>query len=315
MATNVTNQKTSSTYLPLLFNATRSAVSGRSLGVRKLKLDILLTGFKHRDLLRQITDANEKSTVRRYLNKRPAALGLLVWPYQSADWNSRTRLERFQAHYDAVDSLGSPLDFLPDQKIVLADMGDIYPELKLVLDQPLWMMREGGLTINLFIGTFRAFSLTFSFFQNASGALEVLIGGCQGRDVDNILDTYRALTKAAHGLRPRDLLLECFGSFCRSVGVGKIRAVSDANRHRRHPFFKHTDAFKQSYDAVWTERGGSLADDGFYELPVSPARKDLSEIKAKKRSMYRKRFEFLDDLENRIATNLKTATPICFQET
>ncbi len=52
----------------------------------------------------------------------------------------------------------------------------------------------------------------------------------------------------------------------------------------------------------------------FFELPISPERRDEATIKPNKRSMYRKRFEFLDGLEATLLTALPEVRPIRFED-
>ena len=54
-------------------------------------------------------------------------------------------------------------------------------------------------------------------------------------------------------------------------------------------------------DALWEEQGAQpLAGTPFIEINADTPRKELSEIATRKRSMYRKRYEFLDTIENQL---------------
>lgn len=310
----MTAQILTSSYLPLLKKSIKATFKGRSPRAYWLKSRMFMAGLKHKAALADIAATPADASIHRALKERTQLLGLLIWPYQCASWSAAKRLERFQAHYREIDTLGAPIEFSMGDKLVLADLDDHYPGLRVVLHQPLWLMREGGMTISLFTGDTLVFSLTFSLFRNADGARCALIGGCQGRNVDGIMDTYRDMTKALHGLRPRDFLMECFGILARIIEVKQIYAVSDAERHRRHPFFNQTGDFPQDYDVAWQERSGVMTDEGLFAFPEHPVRKDLEEIKAKKRSLYRKRYAFLDALEDQIARDFPTLQPIQFKE-
>jgi uncharacterized protein VirK/YbjX len=61
---------------------------------------------------------------------------------------------------------------------------------------------------------------------------------------------------------------------------------------------------KTDYNGFWEEAGGEMSDDGFYLLPLTEERKSMEEIKSNKRSMYRKRFEMMDDIALQIDKNL-----------
>jgi uncharacterized protein len=100
----------------------------------------------------------------------------------------------------------------------------------------------------------------------------------------------------------------------REIGVARLFAVSDAARHHRHPYFRGIKQATQNYDEIWADRGGVAVDADFFELPLSPERRDEATIKPNKRSMYRKRFEFLDALEAGLLDALPKATPTRFED-
>ena len=52
-----------------------------------------------------------------------------------------------------------------------------------------------------------------------------------------------------------------------------------------------------NYDQYWQESAAVLGDDGYWHLPAAPQRKEMDEIDSKKRSMYRKRYQMLDQAE------------------
>ena len=298
----------------VLLRAASAAFPGVSPGTLKLKARMLGRGLGMRRVLEPILAAPSGTALHRILAERPQMLGVLVWPYQSADWSAEQRLDRIAQHYAEIDALGRPFDFSVEERLVLADLGELRPGLALVLDQPGWFMREGGLTLNLFVDHFRAFSIAFSLFRDADGRRAVLIGGLQGRNTDGALDLYRALTKDLHGLRPRDVLLDVLRMLCRAIGVERILAVSDAARHHNHRFFGGSAKLTQDYDLVWEDRDGVRLDALTYELPLDPPRRDLADIKPNKRSMYRRRYTFLDQLEAQLLRDLPGLAPVRFAD-
>jgi uncharacterized protein VirK/YbjX len=247
-------------------------------------------------------NATEGSLINKLIAQRPETLGAVVWPYQCHTWDAKTRLHRIREHYRAIENLPKKIDFPMDGALKLLDLGHVYENLHIVLDQPIWFMREGQLVINLFLGNVRIFSLAFSLAYEADN-LVAYVGAMQGRNIDGLLDRYREITKAMHGMRPRDFLFELFRAFCRSQGITKIYAVSDASRHHRSSYFgtKAKDGeLTLNYDEIWLERGGIVHNDDFYVLSAVPQVKNLEEIASKKRSMYRKRYEFLETTEGEL---------------
>jgi uncharacterized protein VirK/YbjX len=88
---------------------------------------------------------------------------------------------------------------------------------------------------------------------------------------------------------------------CEAAGVSAIVAVSDEFRHQRSSYFgPHEKEFSTNYNEIWADRGGIRTSPMFYSLDVVSPRKNLSSIPSKKRAMYRKRFEMLDSIRQKI---------------
>jgi uncharacterized protein VirK/YbjX len=239
------------------------------------------------------------------MGHRPEIVGAVLWPYQCANWSVHTRLTRICAHYSAISEIHSPFDFSPDEKIILLDLREVMEDLWLVIEQPHWFMREGQLTMSLFHDQIRIYSLVFSLLRQEN-ELVAFIGGIQGRDIEGALEKYRELTKAAHGLRPRDLLLELFRMLCGRLGVQHIHAVADECRQNRSEYFgrsARTKILPTNYNDIWEDRGGSRIDPTFYRLPVQAQQRELEEIPAKKRGMYRRRYALLNSLKVQLLSN------------
>lgn len=284
---------------------------GVTLSALTLKLRMLREGWSYDTALQPFLSPAVDSALAKVIAQRPQILGALVWPYQCAAWDARERLERIRVHYAEIDRIGAKLKFDLDEKLVIAKFYDVHKGLHVIIDQPRWFMREGGLVLNLFIDKFRAFSLAFSFYRDPQGDVVAVLGGLQGRNQDGALDLYRALTKDMHGLRPRDFLIEVLRVFCRHFEINVIHAVTQAHRHHVHPFFNNKN-LTPNYDEIWEDRRGSRIDEFFYALPVCPEMRDLSTVKPNKRSLYRKRFALLDEVESRVVEGLSTVVPTKF---
>ena len=298
-------------FLRTVLGSARTTFPGTRPATWVLRARLVRAALGNRDRLAPMLAAPQGSSLCRQMAGQPDFLGALIWPYQNAGWDTAERLDRISAHHAEIDRLGPPLGFAVTERLVLADLGDIHPGAALVLDQPHWFIREGGLTLNLFVGSFRAYSLSFSFFRH-DGALAVYIGGVQGRNDDRALDLYRDLTRAFHGIRPRDLLIECLRMLARHWGVAEIHAVSDAARHHRHPYFGALQGKQtgQDYDLIWQDRGGVPIAGGSHRLPLGAERRAIEDIKPNKRSMYRQRYAFLEALETGMTARLAGLTPV-----
>lgn len=306
--------------IALLRHGMAKMTEQRELANPGQRLRLLWAWVGHR---RQFADmaGTASPALQHVASERPQALvGPLIWPYLCAAWGTSERLARIAAHYRIVDRLGPPFPFAMDEVLVLADLDHTMPGLRIVLDQPRWFIREGGLTLNLFVDDFRAYSLAFSFSDTPASeapdgqGIDCLIGSVQGRNIDEAPELYRNLTKAAHGLRPRDLLIEICRILCRHWGVRRLLGIRDSQRHHRHPFFRGKTIAPQDYDTIWEDRGGKLADDSFYRLPIESERRNDDEIKPNKRSLYRRRYRFLDRLEDEIPAGLPVVRPTRFDD-
>ena len=132
---------------------------------------------------------------------------------------------------------------------------------------------------------------------NRDGAWAMWIGAMQGPNVDDAKEIIKRITKKCHAYRTKNLILYAAQAVARSLGVGKIFAVTNegyyANNHVRRD-----RKLKTSFSDFWQEVGGTATDDArFYELPLIETRKTFEEIPSHKRAQYRRRFALLDELD------------------
>jgi uncharacterized protein VirK/YbjX len=254
--------------------------------------------------VKKMIDPPRESSLGRLMAQRAEAAGAVIWPYQCLAWDPRTRLVRICEHYSEVDRMGGPIDFPVDGKLHLLDLTEIREGLHVSIDQPRWFMREGQLAINLFLDETRLYSLVFSLCRDGED-VAAFIGAVQGRDLDGIMNEYRSLTKAAHGMRPRDLLIEVFRLFCGTAGIARIFAVADEHRQHRSRYYGKASKKKLNvnYDEIWQDRGGKRVDPTFYQLNVNTSERHLERVPAKKRNMYRRRYEMLRTLKQQMRVN------------
>jgi len=240
----------------------------------------------------------------RFDPSSPKKLGLLEWPYINNKWEVDERFNIVANHYETLAELASVLSRTDNSNpLVLADLDTYCQGVKLVIDQPTWFTREGELVVNVFLENLRVASIAFVINKNNSEKI-IFIGAIQGihRGVsrEDSLAINKKLTRQFKGLRPRSLLLEALKMMANNLGVASISAITDKNRHHRHLYFggDKVKRFHTNYDEIWLEQRGVFdAATGFYELPVTANRKQMSEIASKKRSMYRQRYEMLDEIE------------------
>jgi uncharacterized protein len=250
--------------------------------------------------IKPIISAPPGSPLGKLIARRPETVGSVTWHYQCAGWNAQTRLARIRDHYATIEEIGGPIDFPLDANLKLLDLAEIREGLSLIVDQPKWLMREGQLTINLFLGEIRIYSLVFSLFHHGDG-IAAFVGCIQGRDIGGILPLYRELTKASHGMRPRDLLIDAFRMLCKELGVTQIFAVADEYRYSD---IKSKSWNFSSYNEIWADRGGTRVHPMFFQLDLEVRKRDLAIIAAKKRGMYKRRYEMLERIRQHMHDNL-----------
>ncbi|MET0091559.1 MAG: DUF535 family protein [Candidatus Thiodiazotropha sp.] len=286
---------------------------------RKAKLSPLKYGYlKGRIAYFVMASLNAKDimfmdpvTVDRFrvlMEQHPEAIPSIFWPYQCKDWGASERVEYLYSHFATLLELPYRIDCQATQERILAEVDDVYPGLRIVIDKNGLFMREGMLTLNTYVGHERIFTLAFSLHKNASDQICALVGAIQGRRMPNIETLYRDMTRKTYGIRPRDLMVEVFQIFCYRVGIDRIYAIADSHRQHKHYFYclKKKDCHLYlNYDEVWSDRGGIRSSAAFFELPAQPATRDLNEVISKKRSMYRNRYALLDRLSEEIGAGLE----------
>jgi uncharacterized protein VirK/YbjX len=262
-------------------------------------------------LLSQLLDAAPSSALGRLVGCRTQVLGFVEAPYINASWDAHTRLTVFLRQFHYIQAMGLPFSFDPTHSIELLRLDELGPDYHVVLDKPKWFQREGLLTLNIFRGNLRLNSLSFSFDHLGDERI-IMIGAIQGRRIEGALEEYRQLTKLAHGVRPRDLLIDILRMLAAHQGVTRMIAVSDACRHHRSPYFGKDVAreLPLDYDEIWRDRGGVDANDGFFELPVERQVRSIEEVPSKKRQMYRQRYAMLDGIEARLSRVLPELEPV-----
>ena len=234
-------------------------------------------------------------------------VGVVHWPYISRSWNPKNKLSVLASHYEVVTKSCPQLLLLGrSDSLLLSDLSEFAAGCSLVLDRPFWFMREGELVLNLFQGDLRIASIAFTLCRTDT-ELCIFIGAVQGihKGVESelSLSIYRDLTKDFEGLRPRSFLIEVVKYIAINIGVEKIYAVGDGYRHHRHPYFGAHKALElaANYDVIWLEHGATPSErEDFFEIPMILSRKPLDSIASKKRAMYRRRYELLDDTFKKI---------------
>jgi uncharacterized protein VirK/YbjX len=227
---------------------------------------------------------------------RPSLMACVIHPYLNVDWRFEQKLKAISEHYKLLIGRLSILRFVPPALITLADLG---VDTQIRLHKSLLFEHEGELTISLFKGELRLYSLTFTLGQ-IDAELVAYAGGLQGVRSSEAIEIYRSLTRAMHGLRPRDLLVTVFRLLCDSLGVARVLAVSDRKRICSNSYHCPGEQIFSSYDSAWLECGGVAVDDAFFELSPRLAQRSVKDIPSRKRAQYRRRYAVVDAIARQI---------------
>lgn len=231
------------------------------------------------------------------LQRFPLISGAMYWPYINYNWPLQFKLNTIDQHYRMLSGTANIIAEATLQEIELARLDDEFLGLRIVLDKATWFLREGEIVLNLFINDQRLYSIAFTLGIEMDQPV-IYVGALQGLNSDTALNTYREITHALHGLRPRDLLMATLKMLCKELEVHKILAVSSVYRQHNGSYFggAHRNRVLVPYDQVWQEHGGTLLNNGFYEMPVAFKKKDIEDVATRKRAVYRRRYLALDKL-------------------
>ncbi len=223
-------------------------------------------------------------------------------PYIHNQWTVPERFKVITNHYKMIRKMPSVLNLVDGQPKILLDLNEYSTNTFITLDKAKWFVREGELVLNIFKDELRLMSVAFTFSKLSDHAV-LYIGAIQGKQSSNeTLAMLKELSKNFEGLRPADLLLEILRMVAVNLGITKILAICDENRHHRHRHFSQTQnsLLKTNYNDKWEENQGTLLNNGFYELPIKKTRKDFAEIASNKRAVYRRRYSMLDAIESQL---------------
>lgn len=161
---------------------------------------------------------------------------------------------------------------------------------------------EGFFAIELKLGKIRVYGASFCFVPVQMGVallIPSLAGLSYGEETKKSIKT---ITKNYFGLQPQKLLVEImrflmlYKGCCALLGIPQELQV-------RYPSFGKKRAYFVDYDEMWKACGG-VKKGRYFDL-TQKNRKSLEMIPSNKRSMYKRRFAFLDLLQDAFDTKIK----------
>ena len=244
-----------------------------------------------------------------YINQNPKFIPLfssyyyrvnaLLYKYCDNRFNKQQRKNAIcQTLTQAQTFLGEKnLDLLLNQqKILLFQLtNEIALYLQLNCIDPL----EGFFAIHLQKGNERLYDASFALLENK----QLLISSIQGSSLDNAQEEIKLATKQLHGIRPAFLLVYIFKMLCE---IKQFQLLGIPKKHQAKYRFNDFSRILFDYDAFWLENGGALKENYWY-MPNIIERKSMGDIPSKKRSMYKKRYEILDEIQKNLINIFQAA--------
>lgn len=158
---------------------------------------------------------------------------------------------------------------------------------------------EGFFSINLQKGNERLYDASFALFEPN----QLLIASIQGKKGDTAAEEIKWATKQLHGIRPMFLLVYIFKMLCE---IKQFQLLGIPKKHQAKYRFNDFSRLLFDYDAFWAENGGALKQNYWY-IPNTIERKSMDDIPSKKRSMYKKRYEMLDNIKQSLTQLFQAA--------
>lgn len=240
---------------------------------------------------------NQKPWLVDLLNQRANFSYPLVHRFLDKRFNTQQRF----------DAMCDNLTFLPEKLTALGlpplwqqaiSFGEVIPDFEMRLTITDYQPMEGFWTLELVHSPSQelVYLLTFGKVQQA-----LLIAVIQGPNFEGSKEMVKLLTKKCHGLRPAYLMVEAMKALTNVLGYSALWGIP--HKYQNKSRIVQSKRYVVDYDAIFAESAGILKD--YWELPLHFETKNMDDIPSNKRSMYRKRYAMLEQLQENMATALK----------
>ncbi|EFM96938.1 VirK/YbjX family protein [Actinobacillus pleuropneumoniae] len=126
---------------------------------------------------------------------------------------------------------------------------------------------------------------------------KILISSIQGPNSKSAQDLIKSATKQLYGIRPMFMLIYIFKLIAEKFNLELLGIP-----HKRQAKYRWNDHSRLlfNYDIFWKDNNAILTKNDYWSLSNNIERKPLNTIPSKKRSMYKKRYQLLDDIKEKI---------------
>ncbi|SUB58785.1 Protein of uncharacterised function (DUF535) [Phocoenobacter uteri] len=256
--------------------------------------------------LRSLKSYSNIKKFEQFMNENPDFIGLVnSHPNYSYPVVYRFLDKRFSAK-QRLQMICENLTFLPNKLSELGhdplwekeiNFGEVIPDFDLRLKINEFQPMEGYWNLELFYKPTEELIYLLSF-----GKIEqsLLIAVIQGPNQEGSKEMVKLLTKKCHGLRPAYLMVEAMKSLTQLLGYENLQGIPQKYQNKSR--FVQSKHYAVNYDTIFSESNGVLQ--GYWQLPLSLENKNLDDIPSKKRSMYRKRYAMLEQLQSSMKEKL-----------
>ena len=221
-------------------------------------------------------------------------------PYINTNWDKKQVIKVIG---DSIEFLEKKIKFANDFKynkdVVLASVPlKDNTTASVIFHYDYRLRKEGEFTLSLVKDDNRIISLSFSVEKMEDNKFVACVGCVQGHSLDD-KNLTKNIHKLMYGIRPKSFIIYVAQMLFKILDCKDILLVDNNSRpHGRKHLIQlpwiHDISFDN--DETWKELGAIKSSNGWFKLPLIPQRKPIDEIKSKKRSEYKKRYNLLDDV-------------------
>lgn len=279
---------------------------------RKQRSKTLLYFSTHFKLTNHWLDKLNGEELRDVFAHRPRIFMKPYRPYLSTKWSKYKVIQVIIDNYDYLRKKGL-MDWVGSENKTICCFtlkDDIEGRIEIGYNEK--FRKEGELVIQFVCDQLGGVISLASFsFEKASDKWNCRIGCIQGNN-ELPSEKIKLAQKLMHGLRPKVLMIFAIQKICNALQVDHLFGSGDSiqahkKKHAIHIPWVHKIGFK--YDEIWKEEGGVQNDEGWFEIPILPKRKSISEMKVHKRAYYLKRYELEKNIAEGIECSLRCWRP------
>ncbi|MDU8925310.1 VirK/YbjX family protein [Pasteurellaceae bacterium LIM206] len=239
---------------------------------------------------------NKHESLAKWLNQNPSYSYPLVYRFLDKRFDCEQRFSHIQDNLLFLPRKMNELR-LPPLWCRALDFGAVVEGFILHLNVNECQPMEGFWALELREQASREliYLCTFGKIEDA-----LLIGSIQGPNFEGAKEMVKLLTKRCHGLRPMHLMIEAMKALTVAFGFERLYGIPQSYQNKSR--IVQAKRYTVNYDVIFEESGASLR--RYWQIPLNGKPRDLADVPSNKRSMYRKRYAMLEQLNNMISAKL-----------